>query len=358
MAFTPILVDKTIDYARYRTAYRNSARESSWGSPVFFTPSNWPANTYGGYGGPRYGESGGYNYDESPYTSDVGNCTWWCEGRVYETQGTHHGGMGNAVNWYDNYSGSKSRNANNVSAGDVIVLSDGGYGHVMFVEQVDRDGTVHISQSAASSRVSVWNGYACRVGSYAKSAIYQGNTIDMYKDISGQSAYNLTVVGIIHTGGGSPGPEPPTPTEEPSVTVYPSAYDSIMLSTEDYIDFNFTVVVEGIPIDEDASGAISFSSNCYRRMYTSNWTYTEYVIDGVRYLTGRRSLIVRYDRLHDYAYYDTAYMYYRKTFSNGSVNSATRMGIQIEAKETEDEIISIIAYLLNRRKKRVKYKIK
>ena len=145
--------------------------------------------------------------------------------------------MGNGVDWYDNYSGSKSRNANNVSAGDVIVFSDGGYGHVMFVEQVDSDGTIHISQSAASSRISAWNGYACRVGTYTKSSIYQGNTIDMYKDISGQSAYNLTVVGVIHTGGGSPGPTPEP--VKPEITILPSRVNRFCASR--YCSLNFVL---------------------------------------------------------------------------------------------------------------------
>jgi len=349
MAFTPILSDQPISYVMSRANYRNSARENlAGGTPVFFVPTSASLNDYG-YGGPKY--EYGYTYYNSP-SNVLGNCTWWCWGRLNQTMGTSLPNYGDANNWYSRYTGSKDPNANNINPGDIIVLDDGDAGHVMFVEQVSGN-TVYISQSAYSTRT-VWSGMSCLVANYQKSEIVAGNTLDMYKGHGG--AYFQTVIGVIHTGEDSP--TPPTPTEEPSVTVYPSAYDSIMQATEDYIDFNFTVVVEGIPIDEDASGAISFSSNCYRRMYTSNWTYTEYVIDGVRYLTGRRSLIVRYDRLHDYAYYDTAYMYYRKTFSNGSVNSATRMGIQIDAKETEDEIISIIAYLLGRRKKRVKYKIK
>ena len=329
MAFAPILEDKLINYVRYRSAYRNSARESLWGSPVFFTPSNWPANTVGGYGGPRYGDYGGYNYDDSPYTTDVGNCTWWCEGRVYETQGTHHGGMGNGVNWYDNYTGSKSRNANNVAAGDVIVFSDGGYGHVMFVEQVDSDGTIHISQSAASSRISAWDGYACRVGTYAKSSIYQGNTINMYKDISGQPAYNLTVVGVIHTGGGSPGPTPEP--EEPTIYISPSSYTKTMGAEEDHVDFPFTITIEGIPAGESASGGNTYPG--LDRVANTGWSYSSYTVDGVIYRRATKSQTLRYTRESDGEYSVIKHMYFNLTFSNGSINSDTRMMINVEKKK-------------------------
>lgn len=200
MAWSPIRTDQSISYVRNNSNFRNANRESRWGSPVFYTPSNWAFDLVGGYGGPKY--SYGYNYDNSSSTI-YGNCTWWCEGRVYETQGTHLGGLGNAIYWYDNYSGSKDRNANNIQAGDVIVYSDSSAGHVMFVEEVSGN-TIYISHSAYSSR-SVWNGYACRVGNYQKSDIVYGNSINMYKDIGG-SAYNVTVVGVIHTGG-----TPPTP---------------------------------------------------------------------------------------------------------------------------------------------------
>lgn len=331
MAFIPILEDKLINYARLRSAYRNSAREDAWGSPVFFTPSNWPEGTGGGYGGPRYGDYGGYNYDDSPYVTDVGNCTWWCEGRVYETQGTHHGGMGNGADWYDNYSGTKSRNANNVSAGDVIVFSDDGYGHVMFVEQVDTDGTIHISQSAASSRISAWDGYACRVGTYAKSDIYQGNTIDMYKDISGQSAYNLTVVGVIHTGGGSPGPTPEP--VEPEISISPSSYLKTIGPEDDYVDFPFTITIQGIPAGESVSGGNTYPG--LTRVANTGWSYSSYVVDGEIYRRATKSQTLRYERESDGEYVTTKHMYFNLTFSNGSINTDTLMTITVEKKKAK-----------------------
>lgn len=140
--------------------------------------------------------------------------------------------------------------------------------------------------------------------------------------------------------------------DEPEVSVSPSSASGTISANDSYIDFNFTITVTGIPVDEDARDAISFSSNCYRYAYTTGWQYTEYTSDGTTYRKGVRSLIVRYDRLHDYAYTDTAYMYYRKTFSNGSVNSSTRMNINIEANDMDDELLLEISAFINKKKKK------
>lgn len=342
MAFTPILQNQPISYAAGRTAYRNSARETlAGGSPVFFSPKNTTLNDYG-YGGPRY--QYGYTYYNSSSRYE-GNCTWWCWGRLYETMGTALPNYGDASNWYNRYTGSKETNANNIQAGDIIVFTDGGAGHVMFVEQVSGN-TIYISQSAYSTR-SIWTGRSCIVGNYLKSDIYAGSSINMYKG-TGDSAYYQTVIGVIHTGGSSPGP---TPTASPAISVSPSSYTTVMDEDSDYVDMSFTLTVTGIPENEDASDAISFL-NCYRYMYTSNWVYTNYSYGGDIYRQGVRSLIVRYDRQHDYAYNATCYMYYRKTFSNGSINNTTTMNVTVKAKNTIDEqMIEIINAVKKKRRR-------
>lgn len=147
------------------------------------------------------------------------------------------------------------------------------------------------------------------------------------------------------------GPIPPEPGgDEPDVSVSPSSASGTISASDTHIDFNFTITVTGIPEGENANDAISFSPNCYRYAYTTGWQYTEYESEGVTYRQGVRSLIVRYDRLHDYAYTDTAYMYYIKTFSNGSVNSSTRMNINIEAGEDPD--IVIMNFIINKKKRK------
>lgn len=207
MAWHSILTAQPISTIRGNSHYRNAAREAvAGGSPVFFNPQNLPTGS-SGFGGPRY--EYGYTYDNSPQTTYNGNCTWWCYGRLEDTIGTSLTEVvaRDAKYWYGLYSGNKDPNANNIQAGDIIVLTDSGAGHVMFVEKVDGD-TVHVSQSAYSSRA-VWNGYACHVSQYSKSEIVAGNNLNMYKGYD--TPYSLPVVGVIHTGEDGPGPEPPEP---------------------------------------------------------------------------------------------------------------------------------------------------
>lgn len=355
-SFTPITSNKAISYVSGKAIYRNAAREnmtyngSVVGTPVYYAPYDAGKNYSTGYGGPRYKYGYTYNNSPSPENTYNGNCTWWCWCRLYEAVGTYLPAMGNANQWYANYSGSKSTNANNIQPGDIIVFSDSSYGHVMFVEKVS-GSTITISQSAHSTR-SVWSGKACLVTTYTKSEITAGNTVNMYKNLD-SSGYNITVTGVIHTGGSTP----PSPGVSPSVSVAPVSRSVIVHENMSYVDMDFTITVTGIPQDENATNAISFSSNCYRYAYTTSWTYTNYTQNGTTYRRAERSLTVRYDRLYDYAYNDTAYMYYIKTFTNGSVNSTTPMYITIKDSNTMISIYSILARKLSGFR-RIKIKIK
>ena len=347
MSFTPILSDLAISSISGNANYRNASREAQWGTPVYFTPSSYAIGV-NGYGGPKYQE--GKNYNNS--TSSIhGNCTWWCCGRLLDAQGTHieynmSPAIADAKNWYAYYTGTKYTNANSIVQGDIIVLSDSGAGHVMFVEYVNGN-TVYISESAYSTRA-VWNGYACRVTSYQKSEIYAGASLDMYKGFD--SAYYLTVVGIIHTGSDSP--TPPTPTTVPTITVTPSSYSVTMQSAEDYKDFSFSISITGIPSGESASGGNTYPD--LSRVYNTGWTYTNYTVGGVQYQTATKQQTLRYYRVGSGAYTTTKHMYFSKTFSNGSINSDTPMYINVKAKFSLTAILGKVA----RKRKRMLYEIK
>lgn len=207
MSFTPFLTDQLISYATNNACYRNLPREQAWGSPVFFCPDDTPVDQYGLYAGPRYAYGYNYNDTNSPNYAINGNCTWLCWCRLYDALGVRLPGLGDAKNWYANYSGDKDPDASSANAGDIIVFTDSDAGHVMFIEQVDNDGTLHISHSAYSTRA-CWNGYTCRTGTYNKSEIYQGAMINMYKDCDPSNPYNVEVVGVIHTGEASAGLDP------------------------------------------------------------------------------------------------------------------------------------------------------
>lgn len=330
MAFTPLTAGQPVSYALSRSAYRNSIRESYWGSPVLYNPVNWPYNTTGGFGGPKYLE--GYNYYNSPETIK-GNCTWWCWGRLYETIGTYltqsdGSSMGDAMYWYDRYSGDKDRNANNIRAGDIIVLTDSDAGHVMFVERIVGD-TITISQSAYSYR-SVWDNMACLVTTFSKSEIFQGNLINMYKNLDSSAAWE-TVVGVIHTGTDSPTPPEPGGDETPTISIYPSGYNSIMYPDEDYEDFAFSIYVTGIPSGYTASGNNTYPG--LDRVANTGWSYEDYVADdGNTYRRAHKNQTLRYHREQNTAYDTVKYMYFNFSFPNGNASSTTPMTIHVRAK--------------------------
>ena len=327
MAFTPLTSSQPISYASSRSSYRNSARETlAGGSPVFFNPSNYSLNQTG-YPGPRYKYGYTYNNCPAPERNYNGNCTWWCWGRLNQTMGTSLPNMGDAKDWYDNYSGVKYRNANNIQPGDIIVFTDNDAGHVMFVEKVDGN-TITISQSAYSTRA-VWSGMACLVTTFSKSDIYQGNSINMYKDLD--SAYYQEVVGVIHTGEDGPGPTPEP--VEPEITILPSSYSATMGSEEDYVDFPFDITIAGIPNGESASGGNTYPGLI--RVANTGWSYSSYVVDGVTYRRATKSQTLRYERESDGEYVTTKHMYFNMTFSNGSINTDTPMTITVEKKKAK-----------------------
>lgn len=73
------------------------------------------------------------------------NCTDYVAWKVLSTQGIHARGLGHAKNWDDN---AKSRGFTwdyTPEAGDAAVSESGTYGHVMFVERVNSNGSVVVS---------------------------------------------------------------------------------------------------------------------------------------------------------------------------------------------------------------------
>lgn len=339
MAWTSLTSSQPISFAN-NSHYRNSARENIYGTgdpgtPVYFTPNNATLNEYG-YGGPRY--KYGYTYDTcpTPESNYNGNCTWWCWGRLHQTMGTSLPNMGDAKNWYSNYSGEKDTDASNIQPGDIIVLTDDDAGHVMFVEKVDGD-TITISQSAYSTR-SIWDGMACLVTTYDRNDISAGEYLNMYKDLS-PSGYSLEVVGVIHTGeegptppGPGPGPDPGD-TETPEISINPSSASVTMGDEEDYVDVTFNITITGIPSGESASGGNTYPG--LSRVYNSGWSYTTYTVDGTVYRRANKIQTLRYYRENDSEYSITKYMYFNKTFSNGSIISATRISIHVLRKKGE-----------------------
>ena len=144
-----------------------------------------------------------------------------------------------------------------------------------------------------------------------------------------------------HTGGGGGG-------ETPQVTVSPSSYTSTMSSNDNYIDFQFTVTVTGIPSGETASG-----NNTYPGLYrvqNSGWSYTDYTVSGVTYRRATKTQTLRYDREQSSAYTTTKYMYYSFSYPNGSASSTTPMNITVQAAPSNPDI-EIINMLMKKKRK-------
>lgn len=343
MPFSPILSGQPISYALNSTSFRNAPRETDWRtSPVLFNPSSLPTGQTG-YNGPRY--KAGYSYYDCPYPENTynGNCTWWCWGRANDALGVYLPHLGHAKNWYDNYSGSKDTDATNIQPGDIIVLTDSDKGHVMFVEQVSGN-TVYISQSAYSQR-SVWIGMACLTTSYSKSSIYQGSSIDIYKDID--SPYYCEVVGVIHTGGPGPGPQPGT--ETPTVTITPSSVNMHLSSSDDYGDITFNLDVSGIPVGETVSGGTSYPG-LTRISNGSGWIYSTYTVDGVTYQRATKTgMVLRYDREFSTAYTALRNLTFSKTYVNGTAFQNVPINISADMKSNIRAILA--AFVRNRRKR-------
>lgn len=343
MAFSPLTSSQPLSFAD-NSYYRNKNREDKWGEPVYYTPGDWPFDTAGGYGGPRY--SYGYNYDNSDDTHD-GNCTWWCCGRLRQTIGTSLSGMGDGKNWAANYEasgGTVDSDATNIQPGDIICLTDDHRGHVMFVEKVDGD-TITISQSAYSTRA-VWDDMACLVTTFDRDDLYAGNSINMYKDLDRTAAWE-EVVGILRTGEEGPTPpEPPTPTETLSIDIVPSGYNVTMSGSENYVDFTFDITVSGIPANETVSGGNSYPG--LTRIYNTGWTYVDYQVDGVTYRYGYKRQILRYERESLGRYTTIKHMYFNITKSTGSVSTDTVMNITVEASAV---LVAILATRMEKDKR-------
>ena len=352
MAFSPITSSQPISYAAARSVYRNAAREElADGVPVYYCPSYANTSYAAGYGGPKY--QYGYTYFNSPYPANtyLGNCTWWCWGRLYETMGVALDGYGNGSNWYAAHraaGGSTATTASDINPGDIICFSDNNVGHVMFVETVN-DQTITISQSAYSQR-SVWSNMACLVTTYQKSEIYAGATINMYKDLDQTAAYE-TVVGILKTGAPGPTPPTPTPTESLAIDIDPSGYNVTMNANEDYVDFTFDITISGIPAGETVSGGNTYPG--LTRVYNTGWSYTDYTVSGTTYRYAYKRQTLRYEREAMGGGAVVRHMYFNITKSTGTISSDTRMYITIRAKT----ILAVLASRLIRKKRRGRYNV-
>lgn len=297
---------------------------------------------------PRYSSvpNGTSPYDWS--SPNIYQCTWYAYSRVQEGSGLNQppcwysgsgssgfGAYTNAKEWLNHYRDPwqvKSTSYTPV-VGDIIVFT-GTYGHVVVVEAVNGDGSYVVSD------------YNLIAGTNVFGIKYD---YEYPNRIQGANIGTGNCIGALHNPNITPSPDPPvppTPTTVPDITITPSSASAVMQSTEDYKDFTFNIVITGIPNGESASGGNTYPD--LSRVYNTGWSYSTYVVSGVTYRSASKTQTLRYYRVGTGAYTTTKYMYFSKSFSNGSINSTTPIYIDVKAKSN---LMAVLCRLATRRRR-------
>lgn len=273
-----------------------------------------------------------YWLDVEPYG---GNCTGYAYGRFNECAGrslysefyiTHS--PADAKYWIYNTWPDQTYTSGTIDLhlGDILVWGSAtGFGHVEVVEA--------INGSTITTSGSIWGStYGTSMEFYTRTISYPSWNTAMgriYHNDGSYTDYGNPFIGYIHNKYVEPGPGPEP--EEPTIYISPSSYTKTMGAEEDYVDFPFTITIEGIPVGESASGGNTYPG--LSRVANTGWSYSSYVVDGVIYQRATKSQTLRYTRESDGEYSVTKHMYFNLTFSNGSINSDTRMAINVEKKK-------------------------
>lgn len=273
-----------------------------------------------------------YWLDVEPYG---GNCTGYAYGRFNECAGrslysefyiTHS--PADAKYWIYNTWPDQTYTSGTIDLhlGDILVWGSAtGFGHVEVVEA--------INGSTITTSGSIWGStYGTSMEFYTRTISYPSwNTVmgRIHHNDGSYTDYGNPFIGYIHNKYVEPGPGPEP--EEPTIYISPSSYIKTMGAEEDYVDFPFTITIEGIPTGESASGGNTYPG--LSRVANTGWSYSSYVVDGVIYQRATKSQTLRYTRESDGEYSVTKHMYFNMTFSNGSINSDTRMVINVEKKK-------------------------
>lgn len=262
-------------------------------------------------------------------SASIYECTWYAYWRVQEGGGytppcwysgsgsTGYGAYTNAKEWLDHYRDPWQVKGTNYTPvpGDIVVFT-GTYGHVVVIEAVNRDGSYVVTD------------YNLIAGTHT----FGRKTDYKYPNrIQGANISTGNCIGCLHYPSG---PTPPTPTVRPSISISPSSASLTMNASANYVDVTFNIRIDGIPLGESATGGNSYPG--LSRVYNSGWSYVSYTgSDGNTYQRATKTQTLRYEREYSTDYNTTKYMYFSKTFSNGSINSTTPISIHVLGKKGE-----------------------
>ena len=230
-----------------------------------------------------------------------------------------------------------------VQPGDILCYwASDGYGHVEIVEKIS-GGNVYCSGSKAAARQPAVF-YYDRIVASSQFKVGQRHYFTGY-DADGNSISwsNDYFQGIIR----NPYVTEQGDTTVPEINISPTSYSKIMSPSQDYLDFQFTITITGIPEGEIVSGGNSYPG--LDRVQNTGWSYTNYTVGGNTYRRATKTQTLRYNKEYNYAYSTTKYMYYNLTFDNGSISSQTPMHIDVRA--SSNSLIPIIFKGVRKRKR-------
>jgi surface antigen len=132
---------------RRQQAAENARLFSSRGGSIRTVPdssgypwANYRAGSWTHAGSCYYGD------DVDPWGMCYRQCVSYAAWKIYKTKGYMPYGWGNANNWDDRARASGIAVDGNPRAGSIAVSNSGTWGHVMYVESVNANGTINISQ--------------------------------------------------------------------------------------------------------------------------------------------------------------------------------------------------------------------
>lgn len=227
---------------------------------------------------------------------------------------------------YNPSSSSQYGNQISIQEGDILCYwSSDGYGHVEIAERISGN-YVYCSGSKAQ-------GQQAAVLYYERTVALSQFTVGRQHTFSGEDVNGNVISwsndyfqGVIR----NPYVTGQSQSVTPEINITPTYYNKTMASNEDYVDFQFSIVMTGIPSGYSASGNNTFPG--LSRVQNTGWSYTDYTVDGVTYRRATKTQTLRYEREYNYAYSTTKYMYFNIDYPNGSLISTTRMNINVQAK--------------------------
>lgn len=192
-----LVVTKKSDQQVLKSEYEKSANDATalasyWEEQLKALAWTPPSNTVG-YGSRNWGANNTYPYRYncpqdnvrySAYGGAVCQCTSYVSYKAYEkwgisnTWGGHAYNYVNAVGYYVPSTGARTYVDKNPSANSIAIQLGGAYGHVMWVESVNANGSINVTEYNVS-----WSSIGCYIGDFcSRNNVGSANTWFLHFD--------------------------------------------------------------------------------------------------------------------------------------------------------------------------------